>query len=91
MEGWMEGWMDEWMDGWMDGWTLPDSLIREPSSITLVVSVIISSLELFWSGNGGTVLDAGCLGLLKCQGVAGGDGSVVEHNTCETQKKCFIS
>lgn len=70
----------------MDRWILPDSLIREPSSITLVVSVIVSSLELGWSGDGGAVLDTGCLGLLKRQGVAGGDGSVVEHDTCEIQE-----
>lgn len=74
------------MDEWMDGWTIPNSLIREPSSITLVVSIIISSLELCWSGDGGTVVDTGCLRLLEGQGVAGGDGPVVEHNSCETQK-----
>lgn len=70
----------------MDGWKLPNSLVREPSSVTLVVSIIISSLELCWGGDGGAVLDTGRLSLLKRQGVAGGDGSVVEHNTCKMQK-----
>ena len=70
----------------MDGWTLPDSLIREPSSITLMISIIVSSLQLGWSGDGGTVLDAGSLRLLERQGVAGGDGPVVEHNTCDIRK-----
>lgn len=63
--------------------TIPDSLIRQPSSITLVVSIIVGGLKLGWSGDGGAVLHTSCLGLLKRQGVAGGDGSVVEHNTCE--------
>lgn len=49
-----------------------------------MVSIIISSLELCWSGNGGTVMDAGCLGLLEGQGVTGGDGPVVENNSFET-------
>lgn len=60
-----------------------------------MVSIVVGSLELGWSGNGGAVLDTGCLGLLKRQGVAGGDGSVVEDNTCEIQKVlkvmfCFV-
>lgn len=29
-------------------------------------------------------MDAGCLGLLKGQGVTGGDGPVVENNSLET-------
>jgi len=60
---------------------LPDSLIREPSGIALVVSVIVGGLQLGRSGDGSAVLDAGGLRLLKVQGVAGGDGPVVEHNT----------
>ncbi len=71
----------------IEGWiALPNGLIGKPSSITLVVSIIVGSLELRWSSNGCTILDTSSLGLLKRQGVAGGDGSVVEHDACEIQR-----
>lgn len=66
--------------------TLPDSLIRKPSSIALVISVVVGGLQLGRGGDGRTVLDAGCLRLLKRQGVAGRDGSVVEHDACKIRR-----
>ena len=62
-------------------WVLPNSLVRQPASIALVVPIVIRSLQLGRGGDGGAVLHARGLGLLKGQGVAGGDGAVVEHDT----------
>lgn len=70
----------------IDGWTVPDSLIREPPSITLVVSIIVGSLQLCRSSDGGAVHETRSLGLLEGQSVACGDGSVVEHDTYEIQR-----
>lgn len=69
---------------------IPDGLIRKPSCITLVIPIIISSLELCWSGDGGAVLDTGCFSFLKGQGIPRGDGPVMKHNSCE-QKKNYAS
>ena len=66
------------------GVVLPNSLVRQPASITLVVSIVIRSLQLGRGGDGGAVLHTRGLGLLKRQGVAGGDGPVVEHDTWGT-------
>lgn len=59
----------------------PDSLVREPAGVTLVEAVIVRGLELLWGRDHSTVLDTGCLGLLKGQSVACRDGPVVKHDT----------
>lgn len=56
-----------------------------------MVSVIVSSLQLCRSGDGGAVLDTGCFSLLKGQGVAGGDGPVMKHNSCKQKDRVLVS
>lgn len=69
---------------------VPDGLIREPPCITLVIPIIISSLELCWGGDGGAVLDTGCFSVLKGQRVPRGHGPVVKHNSCDGRKMVFM-
>lgn len=52
-----------------------------------MVSIVVSSLELRWSGDGGAVLDTGRFSFPKGQGVTGGDGPVMEHDSCKQKKK----
>lgn len=63
----------------------PDSLISQPASITLLVPILIGSLQLLGGSNDSTVLDTGLLCLLKVQGVPCGDCSVVEYDAWKRQ------
>lgn len=58
----------------------PDSLISQPASITLLVPILVGSLQLLGGSDDSTVLDTGLLCLLKVQGVPCGDCSVVEYD-----------
>lgn len=60
---------------------LPDCLVPQPASITLVKASLVGSLELLGSGNHSTVLQAGLLGLDEGEGVSAGGCSVVKHHT----------
>lgn len=62
----------------------PDSLVGQPAGVALVEAVLIGSLQLLGSGDDGAVLQAGSLRPVEVQGVARGDGSVMEHNACKT-------
>lgn len=62
----------------------PDSLVSQPAGVTLVEAVLIGGLQLLGCGDDGAVLQAGSLRPVEVQGVARGDGSVVEHNACKT-------
>lgn len=64
---------------------LPDSLVSQPAGITLLVPILIGSLQLLRGGNDSTVLDTGLLCLLEVQGVPCGYCSVVEHDAWKTQ------
>lgn len=75
----------------IDLFTLPHSLVWKPTSITLMVSIIIGSLQLCRSCNNSTVLNAGCLCHLKCQGISGRYCSVVKHNACKDLTHLFNS
>lgn len=66
--------------------SLPDSLISQPASVTLLVPILVGSLQLLGSSNDGTVLDAGLLCFLEVQGVPCGDCSVVEYDAWKTQR-----
>lgn len=66
--------------------SLPDSLVRQPASITLLVPILVGSLQLLRSSNDSAVLDTGLLCFLKVQGVPCGDCSVVEHDAWKTQR-----
>lgn len=66
--------------------SLPDSLISQPASITLLVPILVGSLQLLRSSNDSTVLDTGLLCFLKVQGVPCGDCSVVEYDAWKTQR-----
>lgn len=61
--------------------TLPDCLVPQPASITLVEASLVGSLELLGGGNHSTVLQAGLLGLDKGEGVSAGGCTVVKHHT----------
>lgn len=61
--------------------TLPDCLVPQPASITLVEASLIGSLELLGSGNHSTVLQAGLLGLDKGEGISAGGCTIVKHHT----------
>lgn len=63
---------------------LPNGLVRQPPGVTLVVSIVVRSLQLGWGSDGGAVLSTRSLGLLERQCVAGGDGAVVEHDAWGT-------
>lgn len=63
----------------------PDSLVGQPAGIALVEAVLVGGLQLLGRGNDGTVLQAGPLRPVKVQGVARGDGSVMEHDACKTR------
>lgn len=63
----------------------PDSLVSQPASITLLVPILVGSLQLLRGSNDSTVLDAGLLCLLKVQGVPCGDCSVVEYDAWKRQ------
>lgn len=65
--------------------SLPDSLISQPASITLLVPILVGSLQLLGSSNDSAVLDTGLLCFLKVQGVPCGDCSVVEYDAWKTQ------
>lgn len=58
----------------------PDSLISQPASITLLVPILVGSLQLLGGSDDSTVLDTGLLCLLEVQGVPCGDYSVVEYD-----------
>lgn len=61
--------------------TLPDCLVPQPASITLVEASLVGSLELLGSGNHSTVLQAGLLGLDKGEGISAGGCTVVKYHT----------
>lgn len=60
---------------------LPDCLVPQPASITLVKASLVGSLELFGGGNNRVVLQAGLLGLDEGEGVSAAGGAVVKHHT----------
>lgn len=62
----------------------PDSLVGQPAGIALVEAVLVGGLQLLGRGDDGAVLQAGPLRPVEVQGVARGDGSVMEHNACRT-------
>lgn len=62
--------------------TLPDCLVPQPASITLVEASLVGSLELLGRGDHSAVLQAGLLGLDKGEGVSAGGCTVVKHHTC---------
>lgn len=64
----------------------PHSLIGQPAGVALVEAVLIGGLQLLGRGDDGAVLQAGPLRPVKVQGVARGDGSVMEHDACKTQE-----
>lgn len=63
--------------------TLPDCLVPQPASITLVEASLVGSLELLGGGDHGAVLQAGLLGLDEGEGVSAGGCTVVKHHTWE--------
>lgn len=60
---------------------LPDGLVLQPASITLLIACLIGSLKLLRRGDGCPGANAGLLCLLKCQRVSGGARAVVEYNS----------
>lgn len=65
-------------------WSSPDSLVGQPAGVALVEAVLIGGLQLLGRGDDGAVLQAGPLRPVEVQGVARGDGSVMEHDACKT-------
>ena len=59
----------------------PDCLVLQPAGVTLLVACFVGGLELLGRGDDGPGAQAGLLGLLKGQRVAGGAGAVVEHDS----------
>lgn len=69
--------------GWGQKWQaclLPDGLVLQPASITLLIACLIGSLELLRRGNHCPGEHAGLLCLLECQRVSGGTWAIVEYN-----------
>lgn len=60
----------------------PDGLVGQPAGVALVEAVLVGGLQLLGCGDDGAVLQAGPLRPVEVQGVARGDGSVVEYNAC---------
>lgn len=69
----------------MVAWGSPDSLVCQPAGVALVEAVLIGGLQLLGRGDDGAVLQAGSLRPVEVQGVACGDGSVMEHDACKTR------
>ena len=71
----------------MVAWGSPDSLVCQPAGVALVEAVLIGGLQLLGRGDDGAVLQAGPLRPVEVQGVACGDGSVMEHDACKTRRQ----
>lgn len=78
----------QWLNGHFGGCfpqvsvTLPDCLVPQPASITLVEASLVGSLELLGGGDHSAVLQTGLLRLDKGEGVSAGGCTVVKHHAC---------
>lgn len=69
----------------------PDSLIRQPSCITLLKSILIGGKQLLWACYDRPDIQTSLLSSGKVQSVPAGGCPVVKHNTCKDSKPQTVS